>query len=147
MLHAKLAGIEQLPHELMDDSMREVEQLSALIRQSELKVRVDHDNLETVYLEQTPDGKVLVHDGGHAHNYLSTAGDRTYRDWAELGVEHIRQHCDRLGLSLENPLGDDSDPGLCICGRADTDSQVAELVNRVAVCQDDIFQSAYRDPT
>lgn len=122
------------------------EQLSSLIRQPKLKVRVDHDNLETVYLEPTTDGRVLVYDRGHAYSYLSTNGDRTYRDWDDLGVEHIRQHCVRLELSLENLLGDDSDPGLCICGRADTDLEVAELVNRVAICQDAIFQSAYRDP-
>ena len=121
------------------------EQLSSLIRQPKLKVRVDHENLETVYLEPTSDGNVLVHDRGHAHTYLSTKNDRTYRDWAELGIEHIRQHCDRLELSLENLLGDDSDPGFCICGRANTDLEVAELVNRVAICQDEIFQSAYRD--
>ena len=122
-----------------------LEQLSSLTRQPRLKVRVEHENLETVYLEPISDGRVLVYDRGHAHNYLSEDGDRVYRDWADLGVEHIRQHCDRLELTLENLLGDDSDPGYCICGRASTDLEVAELVNRVAICQDDIFRSAYRD--
>lgn len=122
------------------------EQLSSLIRQAELKIRVEHDNLETVYLEPTSDGRVLIFDRGNAHTYLSTENDQTYRDWADLGIEHIRQHCDRLELSLENLLGDESDPGFCICGRAETDLEVAELVNRVAICQDEIFQSAYREP-
>ena len=49
---------------------------------------------------------------------------------------HRRDHCERLGLSLENLLGDDDDPGYCICGRASTDLEVAELVNRIADCQD-----------
>ena len=122
------------------------ERLSALIRQPQLKVRVEHENLETVYLEPTSEGEILVHDRAHAHTYLSTRSDQTYRDWADLGIEHIRHHCDRLGLSLENLLGDETDPGYCICGRGKTDLEVAELVNRVAVCQDEIFRSAYRDP-
>jgi hypothetical protein len=33
VLHAKLAGIEELPHELMDETMREVEQLMERLRQ------------------------------------------------------------------------------------------------------------------
>ena len=122
-----------------------LEQLSFLIRQPALKIRVDHENLETVYLEPTADRRVLIHDRGHAHTYLSTKDDQAYRDWGELGVEHIRDHCERLELSLENLLGDDSDPGFCICGRAETDFEVAELVNRIAICQDAIFQSAYRE--
>lgn len=121
------------------------EQLRGLIGQSKLKVRIDHENLETVYIEPTAAGDILVHDGGHAYAYLSTDADRTYRDWAELGVCFIREHCVRHHLSLENLLGDDADLGFCICGRANTDFEVAELVNRVAICQDEIFQSAYRD--
>ena len=123
-----------------------LEQLSSLIRQPELKVRVGHENLETVYLEPASNGRVLIHDRGHAYTYLSTNEDQAYRDWANLGVDHIRQHCNPLGLSLENLLGDASEPGFCICGWAETDLEVAELVNRVAICQDAIFQSAYRDP-
>ncbi len=60
------------------------EQLASLIRQPKLKVRINHSNLETVYIEPTSDGKVLVHDRGHAHSYLSTQNDRTYQDWSEL---------------------------------------------------------------
>lgn len=120
------------------------DQLGSLIRQPQLKLRIEHDNLETVYIEPTSDGMVLVHDWGHAHTYLSKNNDQTYRDWSELGLEHLRQHCDRLGLSLENLLGDESDPSYSICARATTDLEVAELVNRVAICQDAIFQSAYR---
>ncbi|EKK02386.1 hypothetical protein RBSH_02295 [Rhodopirellula baltica SH28] len=128
------------------ETQQVLQRLATLIRQPELKVRVEHENLETVYLEPTAEGEILVHDRGHAHTYLSTGGDQTYLDWSELGVEHIRRHCDRLQLSLENRLGDETDPGYCICGRAKTDLEVAELVNRVAVCQDEIFQSAYRNP-
>ena len=122
-----------------------LEQMSSLIRQPELRVRVEHENLETVYLEPTSDGRVIVHDRAHVHTYLSSNDDKTYRDWGKLGVAHIRNHCDRLGLSLENQFGDDSEPSYRICSRATTDLEVAELVNRVAVCQDAIFQSAYRD--
>ncbi len=124
-----------------------LEQLSLLIRQPVLKVRVEHENLETVYFEPTSDGKILVHDRGHAHTYLSTRNDLTYKDWNELGISHLQNHCDRFGLSLENLLGDDADPCFSICSRATTDLELAELVNRVAACQDSIFQSAYRDPT
>lgn len=98
-----------------------------------------------LFISKRPGGHVLVHDRGHAHTYLSTEGDQTYREWNDLGVEHIREHCNRLGLTLENLLGDDSDAGFCICGRATTDLEVVELVSRVAECQDAIFQSAYRD--
>lgn len=122
-----------------------LDQLCGLIRQPKLTIRVDHENLETVFLEPTNDGRILIHDRGHAFDYLSTNDDRTYRDWSNLGVEYIRQHCDELNLSIENLLGEESDPGYCICGRANTDLEVAELVNRVAACQDQVFQSAYRD--
>lgn len=122
-------------------------QLKSLLRQNTLKLRVEHENLETVYLEPTSDGRILVHDRAHAHTYLSTKQDKTFLDWSDLGIEHIRMQCDLLGLSLENLLGDDNDPGYCICGRASTDLEVAELVNRIAECQDKIFESAYRNPT
>lgn len=121
--------------------------LRSLLRQNTLKLRVEHENLETVYLEPDADGRILVHDRAHAHTYLSTKQDATFMDWADLGVEHIRNHCKRLGLKLENLLGDDDDPGYCICGRASTDLEVAELVNRIAECQDKIFESAYRNPS
>ncbi len=123
------------------------EQLSAQLHQSDFKIQVNHENLETVYVEATPDGRVLIHDHAHAHTYLSADGDCTYRDWTDLGLSHLQQHCDQLELSLENLFGDDSDPGFCICGRASTDDEVAEFVNRVAFCQDAIFQSALRVPT
>ena len=111
--------------------------------QSMLKIRVEHENLETVYV--APDGdQILVYDHGHAYSYLFEHDDSTYRDWSELGVEHLRRHCDQHQLSFENLLGDDADPGFCICGRANTDLEVAELVNRVAICQDEIFESAGR---
>ena len=122
------------------------EQLQLIMRQPKLKIRVDHENLETVYLEPAADGKILVHDRGHAHTYLSNNDDSTYKKWDELGVGYIQNHCDQFQLSLENLLGDNTDPGYCVCGRATTDLEVAELVNRVAACQDAIFQAAYLDP-
>ena len=122
------------------------EQLQLIMRQPKLKIRVDHENLETVYLEPAADGKILVHDRGHAHAYLSNNDDSTYKKWDELGVGYIQNHCDQFQLSLENLLGDNTDPGYCVCGRATTDLEVAELVSRVAACQDAIFQAAYFDP-
>jgi len=128
------------------ETLEILNRLSELIQQPQLRVRVEHENLETIYLERTSEGEILVHDQAHAHTYLSTHSDQTYRDWSELGIEYIRHHCDHLRLSLENLLGDEADPGYCICGRAKTDLEVAELVNRVAVCQDEIFRSALRNP-
>ena len=122
------------------------EQLQLIMRQPKLKIRVDHENLETVYLEPAADGMILVHDRGHAHTYLSNSDDSTYKKWDELGVGYIQNHCDQFQLSLENLLGDNTDPGYCVCGRATTDHEVAELVNRVAACQDAIFQAAHFDP-
>ena len=119
--------------------------LLILTQQSELKISVKHSNLETVYLEVASENEVLVHDRGYVHDYLSTEGDSTYRDWSELGMNHIRSHCDRLQLSLENLLGDKNGPQY-ICGRAKSDSKVLELVDRVATCQDEIFRTAMRDP-
>ena len=123
-----------------------LEQLSSLTRQPTLRIRVEHENLETVYFESTSDGQILVHDRGHAYCYLSEKNDLTYRNWNELGIDHLRQHCTPLGLSLENLIGDEERPCFSICGRATTDLELAELINRVAVCQDAIFQSAYREP-
>lgn len=48
-------------------------QLESLLRQNTLKLRIEHENLETVYLEPTSDGRILVHDRAHAYTYLSTA--------------------------------------------------------------------------
>ena len=120
-------------------------QLSSLMRQPTLKIRVEHENLETVYVEPAGDGRILIHDRAHAYSYLSTGKDSTYRDWADLGVDYLSHHCDQLNLTLENLLGDESGPGFCICAWATTDLEVAELVDRVAVCQDAIFQGAYRN--
>ena len=119
--------------------------IESVLRQTALKVRVDHENLETVYFESTSEGRVLVHDRGHVHGYLSSDKDVTYRSWSDLGVEFIREHCGRYMLTLENLIGDDDDPCYWICCRGVSDLEVAELVNRVADCQDAIFQAAYRD--
>lgn len=60
------------------ETQQVLDRLAKLIRQPELKVRVEHENLETVYLEATAEGEILVHDRrSHAHTYLSTGGDQT----------------------------------------------------------------------
>jgi hypothetical protein len=122
------------------------EQLSTTTRQSKLRIRVEHENLETVYFEPTLDGRILVHDRGHAHTYLSTRGDKAYRDWKDLGLAYLRQHCDEASLSLENLIGDETDPCFSICSWATTDQEVAKLIDRVAACLDAIFEAAYREP-
>ncbi|HBE69213.1 MAG TPA: hypothetical protein DDW52_13775 [Planctomycetaceae bacterium] len=126
------------------ETQKLLHRLAALIEQPRIKLRVEHENLETVYIETTPENEILVHDRGYAHAYLLTDENQVYRDWADLGIEFIRSHCESHRLSLENLHGDQTDEVFCICGRATTDLQIAELVNRVAACQDELFHSAYR---
>ena len=66
------------------------EQMRSLSQQTNLSIRIEHENLETVYLEPTADQRVLIYDRAHAYSYLSANNDSTYRDWSELGIQHLR---------------------------------------------------------
>ncbi len=114
-------------------------QLKTALRQRQSSIRIDHVNLETVYVDLTDDCRVLVHDRGYVYNYLSGPENRNYHDWSRFGIEKLRTHCDQHSLRLED-LSDEDDASYRISGIATTDDELAELVDRVAACQDAIFE-------
>jgi hypothetical protein len=111
-------------------------------QQSNVTLKCDCDNLETVYVSLGEDGKVIVSDRGESIAYLSRGTDSTYRPLADSDFERVAEICQRLGVSLVN---DDSEGYPRIeCERA-FDESVTEAIPRVADAVDQLFQFALRD--
>ena len=121
--------------------------LRAITGQRRVAVKVDCNNLETVYIEQDTDGRFVVSDRYETFAYLSESTD-TYLSIAELGKATVEKCCVQLNVALIDLSPDDGDDTAhewkAIGTYATTNVQVRVAVGAVAACVDAIFDYAMK---
>ena len=118
------------------------DRLSAILQSEKLTIRVDHDNLETVYITRENDGTFLISDRNRTFDYLENGKDN-YLTPNELDPS-IDEICVRNDVELIDIDANDPEllPNMTILRRAKTDEQVRQAVSSVAACIDEIFDQA-----
>ena len=131
------------PTETAAQVVARLNDLRAAVGQSEVTVRVDHENTETVYLE-IDGGALVAHDRGETFYYLAVEGpatdDETFRPWSREDATAAARSC---GVDLEDESDDDGE-GFRLGVRVAPHAQVGEAVDRVAEAISDVFAAHLR---
>lgn len=119
-----------------------LDRISAILQCPNLTIRIDHENLETVYVTQENDGSFLISDRSRTFDYLENSKDK-YRTPNEIKTS-ISEICARHDVELVDICADDADllPSMWLMRRAKTDDEVRRSVSCVAACIDEIFHRA-----
>lgn len=121
--------------------------LRAEVGQNRVSIRIDCENLETVFLEQLADGRLLVYDRYETLSYIREHSDTTYMSMNDLGIDRIRQICDSYRVTLADVFPDDeyeedSQEQLAVAQYIHVEDTVADVVQRVSGAIDAIFEAA-----
>lgn len=115
-----------------------LEQLRAAVGQSDVTVRIDHENTETVYLE-VDGGSLVVHDRGETFYYLAVEGpatdDQTFRPWSRDDAASVARVA---GVDLEDESDEDGE-GFRLGVRVASHADVGDAVDRVAEAVSEVF--------
>lgn len=119
-----------------------LDRMSAVLQCKALTIRIDHDNLETVYVAREADGTFLISDRNYTFDSLESGKDN---DLAANELEPcISQVCAKHNVELVDVDADDPDllPNMTIMRRAKTDEEVRQAISSVAACVDEVFDRA-----
>ena len=126
----------------MDELPNLLDRISAILQCKSLTIRIDHENLETVYVTREDDGSFLINDRGNTFDYLENGKD-DYLVPTKLEPS-ISEICAKHNVELVDICADDPNllPSMWIMRRAKTDEEVRRAVSSVAACVDEVFDRA-----
>jgi hypothetical protein len=101
---------------------------------SELALRCDCENLETVYVVERS-GELVVTDRGETFQYLDRSGDEAY---SRIGVEAARMICHRHGAELDDRDVSAYPEVIQVLG----DTPVQAVIEAVSAAVDELFETA-----
>jgi len=111
------------------------------LRQPDVTVRCQCDNLETVYIFADQGGGVRVTDDHRTFQYLDTCGNSCYVPVESLDMTVVQRLCEELRVELKPPPPDGYPSIECIVSNG---HPVADSVERVAQAVDRVFELAMR---
>ena len=128
----------------MNEFSEVFQRLCAALPHSNLSIRVDHANFETVYIHRGDDGSFVVSDHNETWDYLEYGSDN-YLLPSEVGPQ-INEICARRGVELADLNADEEDlpPKMTLLKQARTDQEVRQAIEDVAACIDRIFDCALK---
>ena len=132
---------------MADEFRSMIEHAVALTGQYSSSIRIECSNLETIYIMQSDDGRLLVFDRWHASSYLTDEHADTHRTLAEIGIPYVENLCAKHDVSWLKLDHDDTDECGAIGAYATSDAEVVRCVDSVSACLDELFAHTLRDGT